>query len=117
MKQVWKKLKRKTGETLVETMAAILIFTFGSIIMLNMVSSAAEINRMAEEADRQYLNDMNAVEKAETAWDDKNYYVIFAATEAGLSDTLKGVPVDIYGNKDGHLYVYYAHNQKGGSVS
>ena len=110
MKQVWKKLKSKAGETLVETMAAILIFTFGSIIMLNMISSAVQINKMAEDADQQYLKDMKAVEKAESAWKDKEYHVIFAATEAGLNNPADGVPVNIYGNKDGNLYVYYARN-------
>ena len=49
MKHVMKRLKSKAGETLVESMAAILIFTFASIIMLSMVSYAADINTAAKE--------------------------------------------------------------------
>lgn len=112
MKQMWKRLKSKTGETLVETMAAILIFTFGSIIMLSMITSAATINKMAEEADAQYLADMQAVEKADNPRQGGEYFVVFAATEAGLASSLDIVPVDVYGGSQDGLYAYYV---KGGS--
>ena len=46
-----KKLCNRRGETLLETLVATLIFTFGSIIMLTMISSAAKINDAAKRAD------------------------------------------------------------------
>ena len=51
MKKLLKKLRSKCGETLVEAIASILIFTFSSIILLSMITAAADINQSAKEAD------------------------------------------------------------------
>lgn len=45
MKGVLSKLRSKRGETLIESLAAILVFTLSSIIFLTMVSSASHINQ------------------------------------------------------------------------
>lgn len=111
MKQIWNRLNSKAGETLVETMVAILIFTFGSIIMLTMISSAASINHKTEQADAQYLAEIQAVEKAETPIPG-NYYVRFSDSLYGLEHSRESVPVDVYGEARDGLYAYYG---KGGS--
>lgn len=46
-----KLLNNKKGETLVETLAAILIFTMASIVLYSMVTTAANINSEAREHD------------------------------------------------------------------
>ena len=51
MKQMLNKLKSKAGESLVESLAAILIFTMASIVMYTMVTTASDINLKAKEMD------------------------------------------------------------------
>lgn len=46
-----KKLKSQLGETLVETLFAILIATFASILLAGATSTAIELNRQARERD------------------------------------------------------------------
>ena len=60
-----KKLRNRRGETLLETLVATLIFTFGSIILLTMISAAVKINDAAQRADDKFYRDMAIVEKAE----------------------------------------------------
>ena len=66
MKKIILKLKSKAGESLVESMAAILIFTLSSIALLSMISASADINRTAKVADEQFQKQMTVVEKAES---------------------------------------------------
>ena len=54
MKKVLKKLRSKSGETLVESIAAILIFTLASILFFSMVNASANINTETKKADREY---------------------------------------------------------------
>lgn len=61
-----KLLKDKKGETLVETLAAILIFTMASIALYSMVTTAAGINREAKADDLSYQLQMDVAERAET---------------------------------------------------
>lgn len=82
MKKIIRKLKSKAGESLVESMAAILIFTLSSIALLSMISASADINRTAKVADRQFQKQMTVVEKAEstdaeTGYVAKTGYVTF----------------------------------------
>ncbi len=52
MKKVMlKKLKSRAGETLVETLFAILIATFASILLAGATTTAMELNRQARERD------------------------------------------------------------------
>jgi len=99
MKNLLSRLKSKKGETLVESMAGILIFTFGSIIMLSMVTSAADINTAAKEADQEFFSQMVQVELAQGG---TTGTVIISA--GGYTSN---VDVTISGTTDG-LYAYYA---------
>ena len=103
-----KKLRSNRGETLLETLVATLIFTFGSIIMLTMISSAAKINDAAKRADEKYYTDMTIVEKAEFASGvSPTGSVTFRFQEIyapGLEDT---APVYISGDPASGLYAYY----------
>lgn len=40
-------MKRASGQSLIEALAAILIFTFGSIVMLTLVTGAKKLNEAA----------------------------------------------------------------------
>ena len=63
MKNLFHKLRSKAGESLIESLAAILIFTMASIVMYSMVTTAADINRTAKEMDEANQQHMIAVEK------------------------------------------------------
>lgn len=67
MKTILTRLKNTRGETLIESMVAILIFTFASILFLTLVTSAANINTTVKEADESFQAQQLAVEKNETA--------------------------------------------------
>lgn len=102
MAQLWKRLANKTGESLVETLAAMLIFTLGSIIMLSYISTATNINQITEEVDNRYYADVITAELANVASEETSA-VRFLIT-SNLNQT---VTVNVYGNRDG-LYTYYA---------
>lgn len=66
MKTILTRLKSTCGETLIESMVAILIFTFASILFLTLVTSAANINTTVKEADESFQRQQLAVEDRAT---------------------------------------------------
>lgn len=56
------KLKSQRGETLVETMASIVIAALSVALLFTCVMAASQINRMAREADEAYYADLTAAE-------------------------------------------------------
>ena len=62
---VKKLLKNKKGESLVETLAAILIFTIASIALYSMVTTAAGINMRVRENDVRIQSELKVAEEAE----------------------------------------------------
>ena len=62
-----KKLKSKKGESLIESLVAILIFTMSSILLYSMLSTAAQLNLKAKEADEAHQAQMLYAEQAENA--------------------------------------------------
>lgn len=103
-----KKLRNRRGETLLETLVATLIFTFGSIILLTMISAAAKINDAVKRADDKFYLDMTIVEKAEffpgvTPTGSVSILISDTYTTA-LEDT---AAVYISQNPAGGLYAYY----------
>lgn len=61
-----RKLHSASGETLVETMAAILIVTLASLLFLTMLQTTTRLNAGADEADESYQADLNAAELQDT---------------------------------------------------
>lgn len=103
MELIIRKLKSKAGESLVESMAAILIFTLSSIALLSMISASADVNRTAKVADRQFQEQMVYVEKAEVA----------GSTEGRVTFNLNNQPIaqdEVYicqKDNENALYAYY----------
>ncbi len=106
-----RKLKQKKGETLVESLAAILIFTMASIVLFSLVSTAGDINGKAKEMDRQIQEQMVSVEKGDP--DDLNGRGTVTMTLNGHI-LVNEVPIDIYGGKDGSLFAYFVRPDTGG---
>lgn len=96
--------KDKRGESLVETLVAILIFTLSSIALYSTVTSAARVNAETREMDEAIQEQMVIVENA-------------SADPAPGNITLKtdaehSIPVNIYIGEPGEdskftLYSYY----------
>lgn len=62
MKKFISRLRSNQGESLIESMAAILVFTLASILFLSMVNGAANINRAAREADDTFAQQQRKIE-------------------------------------------------------
>ena len=105
MKNILRKLKSKAGESLIESLAAILIFTMASIVMYSMVTTAADINRTAKEMDETNQQHLIAVEKGLPGAKNGSADITFSLNGTEIAET----NVDIYGGQDGSLYTYFVH--------
>ena len=105
MKNLFRKLKNKAGESLIESLAAILIFTMASLVMYTMVTTAADINRTAKEMDETNQQHMIAVEKGLPEAQNGSAIITFSLGSTEIAQT----QVDIYGGQDDSLYTYFVH--------
>ena len=108
MKNLFHKLRSKAGESLIESLAAILIFTMASIVMYSMVTTAADINRTAKIMDETNQQHMIAVEKGLPEAQNGSATITFSLDGTEIAET----KVDIYGGTDGSLFTYFV--QTGG---
>ena len=106
MNMITKKLRSKAGESLVESLAAILIFTLASIGLFSMIQASNNINRTAREKDTFVQQQMIETEKADRA---------IGTGQAGFSiknqdgTVVAGETVDIelFGDAADGLYSYF----------
>jgi type II secretory pathway pseudopilin PulG len=110
MRSFLKKLKSKAGESLVESLAAILIFTLASVVMYSMVSTSADLNRKVKEMDEQNQQYLIAVETAQNQYQNGEATMTFTiqGKEVAKVDVVIYGGKDIHGNKDGSLFTYFA---------
>lgn len=111
MKQILNKLRSRAGESLVESLAAILIFTMASIGMFSMVTAAADINQTAKEADRRNQEQMLIAEQGEGTGASGTVTMTLVSGENTINVIV--ADVDIYGTEGG-LYAYYHSVSLGG---
>lgn len=85
------------GETLVETLAAILVVSLTSVFLLTSVMSARKVNDQAGESDQRFRLEMEAVERHENAQSGKIKISTprdgtseYAVTVYGQDDALRG---------------------------
>ena len=111
MSAFFKKLKSKAGESLVESLCAILIFTMASIVLFSMVSAANDINGKAKEQDAKNQAHLVAVEKGESTAKNGTGTVTFTLTtgsgDSVQTETIASVPVDVYGGQSDSLFAYF----------
>lgn len=62
MKKLFLRLRSSRGESLIESLAAILVFTLSSIIFLTMVTSANNINRTVKDEYAAFQAQQQAIE-------------------------------------------------------
>lgn len=93
----------KKGETLVEVMAAILIFTLSSIILYSMVTSASRVNKQADEWDKNLETQVAIVEMAQTVSDEGTVYL----RKGTGAEPMKSITVELFKSAEGdELYSY-----------
>lgn len=109
MKRLRTKLRGKTGESLVETLCAILIFTLASVGMYTMILTANRINSDVREKDRGIQEQLIIVEKAEGTAEGGT--VTVTLTDGKGNEQTFGIDVEVYRTED--LSSYF--KAKGGS--
>ena len=65
MKRILNRLRSKRGETLVEVMASILIFTLSSILLYSMITTANRINAEVRDTEQAQQENLMFAQKAE----------------------------------------------------
>lgn len=109
-----KKLSSKKGETLVESLVAILVFTLSSVMLFTMITAATNLNRAAAEADQRYRDEMVYAEQAEDLVRDGDLSLAYGINGKGSvtfsleeSDVeLCSYNVEIYRLNEESLYSY-----------
>ncbi|HOQ14763.1 MAG TPA: hypothetical protein PKZ58_06735 [Bacillota bacterium] len=92
-----RKLRSRTGETLVETLAAILIVTFSGILLVTSIMTALKINKTAEESDAKYRAELNVAEARTDGRDGTSIkYTIEYKDNSGLKQIKNGDMKVIY---------------------
>ena len=104
MKKLLKKMRSKCGETLVEAIASILIFTFSSIILLSMISAATDINQAAKAADNAMREELYVAEAQ--AENPKPGTVTISVSVNGQPQPQPPIPVNFYYEGSGKLYTF-----------
>ena len=112
MKQIKAKLGGSRGETLVETLAAILVAALSVGLLLGGVAVSVQLNRQAEESDRTFYDTLTAAE---------NRTAPVTTTESTPSVTVEegeksaSIPVQVYGGEG--LWSYALKDDEGGDGS
>ena len=92
-----RKLRSRTGETLVETLAAILIVTFSGILLVTSIMTALKINKTAEESHAKYRAELNVAEARVDGRDGTSIkYTIEYKDNSGLKQIKNGDMKVIY---------------------
>lgn len=110
MNMIFKKLRSRAGESLVESLAAILVVTMASIVMYSMVTAAADINLKAKNNDRAVQEQMAVAERGDGTGTEGTIKMYIQ--NGNREEIVATVPVNVYGGlNNGELYAYYV---KGG---
>ena len=64
MKKLLRRLREKAGESLVESMASVLIFTLSSVLLLTMIMSASDMNAVSKALSEDYQDQLRYTEMA-----------------------------------------------------
>lgn len=110
MNRIRKKLCGKAGESLVETLCAILIFALTSAGLYTMVVTAGNINAAARETERSFQEQLSIVERAEGPGE-AGTVTITIRTAEGNTHTA-AIPVRVY--RAGELHTYFTAEAGGG---
>lgn len=100
MKTLMNKLRSHAGETLVEAMAAILVFTLASIMLFTMVNAASTINKQALKSDAEVSAELYFAEEKRTPESSGECELLIGSSPAEKYE------VNIFRSAPGALYSY-----------
>ena len=106
LKKLMARLRGRKGETLVESLAAILVFTLSSIILLTMVSAATGLNRAAKIADENRQTQLAAAETGGSEVCRGTVRICFNENSRA-SSTPRSYDVSVCREAPGALYAYF----------
>ena len=106
MKYIAKKLADKAGESLVESLAAILIFTLASIGLFSMIQASNTINGTARKQDAAVQQQMIETEKADTAAS-AGTATFTIRKQDGSAAATESVEIEIFGDSTDGLFSYF----------
>ena len=110
MNKIFKKLRSRAGESLIESLAAILVVTMASVVMYSMVTAAADINTKAKNNDLAIQQQMDVAERADHASGSGTIYMYIEVGDD--TERVAVVDVDIFG-ASGDLYSYFVKGAGG----
>jgi type II secretory pathway pseudopilin PulG len=91
-------ISEKTGETLVETLAAILMCTLAVIMLTTAVLTASRLNQAASEQDANILTQREAAEQFSSFSGTGSNTITITVSSNGTENTYSNIPV--YGGSD-----------------
>lgn len=102
-----KKLKQKSGETLMETLISMLIAILCIGLLSSAIMAATNINKQTRELDKKYSDELNAVEgRSDDVRKTSGTIVITFKPSDGSSEYVKSATVTVYGEEDGAFLAY-----------
>ena len=103
-----RKLRARSGETLTETLCAVLVVSLSSVLLATMISAASHMNATALEKDRALYTELTAAEARSAAKSEPK------TVEVTINGTKVTFAATYYSGEDGAL-TSYAVPAKGGT--
>ena len=101
------KLKQKRGETLVETLFAMLIAVLSMGILCTAVMAATSLNNQTREMDEKYRSELQEVEGWNGTTNSKLLYITFKSKDGSrVMEVVDDVTVQVYGGADSVFLSY-----------
>ena len=111
---VYNKLRSRKGETLTETLVAILLVGLASVVLASMIGAASRMGVQAKEQDEKLRDAVTAVEtqpdEAKTEAANPNVQVTIG------SEPAENFAVTYFSDEDGTLYSYRYEKSTGGGT-
>ena len=105
-----KKLRARSGETLTETLCAVLVMSLSSVLLATMISAASHMNATALEKDSALYSELTTAEEQTDIKEEGTVTVTIASNDSKKVS----FPVSYYGDEDG-AHTSYAVPSKGGT--
>ncbi|MDO4516821.1 MAG: hypothetical protein Q4C76_06780 [Bacillota bacterium] len=118
--RLWNKLASRRGETLTETLVAILVVALSSAILATMIGAASRMNKTAMEKDAQLYGAVTAAETKTTEVTEETPQVEVTVGSKTVTFGTDGTGTieyysDVSDNENGTLYSYRYTKGGGGS--
>ena len=111
LKHSREKILNSRGETLVETLAAILIAVLSVALLLGSVTASGQLARQADQSDKSFFTTLTEAENREAPLTISDGNPQVTITEGAKTAT---IPVQVYGGEELYSYARQAATPEGG---